>query len=206
METVFCPSCGTEVDETALFCPSCGQALEPADAIPPSQTPAPGPAAREGARAAAPEPPRAAPPPPPRPGNPAASRPPRESSGVTISFTTPLMLSGWLVGGGGALAALGAFIGLFDRVFNPIDALLLPAFLLLAAAVFLLAERVAGWPHIRIATLAVTLVGFGVAIDRIGFGIAGLGELLVFLGAGAAAIGAILAEIGLDQPLGAGRD
>jgi hypothetical protein len=51
-------------------------------------------------------------------------------------------------------------------------------------------------------TLVVVLLAFGMAIDRIMFGGAGIGELLFFLGAAAAAIGAILLELGRDQPLG----
>ena len=73
--------------------------------------------------------------------------------------------------------------------------------LAVAAAVFA-AARLPAFKHVRVATLAVVLVAFGVALDRLGFGAAGIGELLLFLGTAAAAIGALLLELGHDQPLG----
>ena len=45
-------------------------------------------------------------------------------------------------------------------------------------------------PHLRLATLSVALIGFGIALDRLGFGGAGIGELLLFLGTAAAGMGA----------------
>jgi hypothetical protein len=194
----FCPSCGTEVGESALFCPSCGHPIEVGAS--PAPGAGPGPGARPPSRAEAQPPPREPPPaestaPPEPPPGPPGARP-----GTTVTVTKPEMLSGWLVGGGAALAALGCFVGLFDRAFNPLDALLLPAFLLLAASVFLFAERAGGLSWLELATLAVAFVGFGVALDRIGFGVAGVAELLVFLGAGAACVGAALVQLGVDQP------
>ena len=116
-------------------------------------------------------------------------------------MTWPTTLSGWLIGIGVALAALGLLIGFVDRAFNPIDVLLLPALLIVAATVFF-STTLPKLPHLTLATLAVALVAFGVGLDRIGFGGAGMGELLLFLGAAAAAIGAIVLEVGHDQPLG----
>ncbi len=84
---------------------------------------------------------------------------------------------------------------------NPVELILLVALLAIAASVFL-ASNMPDIPNLRLATLAVVLIGFGVALDRIGFGGAGVGELLLFLGTGAAAIGAILLELGRDQPMG----
>jgi hypothetical protein len=200
--TRFCPNCGTEIDESALFCPSCGQPIE---ALPDE---APGDPGQPGAARAAPTarteahpggvepaagpwvPPGAAPPPEPSP-----------FSQVNVPVTMPVTLSAWLIGGGAALGALGALIGLFGGILNPVEFILLLALIGIVATVFF-SDNVPAIPHLRLATLAVLLVAFGVALDRIGFGTPGLGELLLFLGTGAASIGAILLELGYDQPLG----
>jgi len=113
----------------------------------------------------------------------------------------PVTLSAWLIGGGAAIAAVGVLIGLFGGFPNPIDLILLLMLIGIAATVFLSAN-VPAIPNLRLITLAVVLIGFGMALDRIGFGVAGIGELLLFLGTAAAAIGAILLELGRDQPLG----
>ncbi|HEX7195264.1 MAG TPA: hypothetical protein VF364_00365 [Candidatus Limnocylindria bacterium] len=112
----------------------------------------------------------------------------------------PLTLSGWLIGGGAAVAALGVLIGLFDSLL-PIDLVLLIALVAVAATVFF-SSTVPHISNLRLVTLVVVLLAFGMAIDRIMFAGAGIGELLFFLGAAAAAIGAILLELGRDQPLG----
>ena len=206
-----------------MFCPTCGQPIDQASetefpAAPawpeqPVEEVAPRPAVDDGspARFEEPtridEPPRSAegtgPPPPPQSA--AAPVPPAgERAGpppVNVPITMPVTLSAWLIGGGSALAALGIVIGLFGGSLNPIDLLLLLALIGIAATVFLSAN-VPHIPHLRLMTLAVVLIGFGVALDRIGFGAAGIGELLLFLGAAAAAIGAIILELGRDQPLG----
>jgi hypothetical protein len=112
------------------------------------------------------------------------------------------MLSAWLIGGGALLAAVGALINLFASVVNFADILLLVLMLAVAATVFF-ANNVPRFAYLRLATLVVALVGFGVALDRLGFGgSAGVGALLLFLGSAAASIGAILLELGRDQPLG----
>lgn len=113
----------------------------------------------------------------------------------------PVTLSAWLIGGGSAVAALGVVIGLFGGFLNPIDLLLLLVLIGIAATVFLSANAPA-IPHLRMITFAVVLIGFGMALDRIGLGVAGAGDLLLFLGTAAAAIGAIILELGRDQPLG----
>jgi hypothetical protein len=123
---------------------------------------------------------------------------------VNVPVTWPVMLSGWLIGGGALVAAIGTVIGLFDGGINPIDLLLVLLLVGIAATVFF-SGTVPDIPHLRLATLAVVLVAFGIGVDRIGFGFAGVGELLLFLGAAAAAIGAILLELGRDQPLGGPR-
>jgi hypothetical protein len=142
---------------------------------------------------------------------PAAAVPPARAgepgpapTSVNLPFTTPLTLSGWLIGGGSLLGALGMLISLFDGFVNPIELVMLVALLAIAATVFL-ADAIPDVPNLRLVTLAVVLVAFGVGLDRIGFGAAGVGELLLFLGAAAAAIGAIILELGRDQPMGITR-
>lgn len=120
---------------------------------------------------------------------------------VDLSLTMPVTLSGWLIGGGALMGAVGALIAAFDGLGTAIDVLLLIALLAVAASVFL-AERLPKLAQVRLITLVVVLVAFGVALDRLAFGRAGAGELLLFLGTAAAAIGAILLETGRDQPLG----
>lgn len=230
----FCGNCGTEVDETAVFCPTCGQPIDqaseteipaaPAWPDPPQQVAPPRPIDREPIEQAAPvdrvapadrdavepeprveDPTRveAAAPPPPPPAPVARDEPPRQPA-VNVPVTWPVMLSGWLIGGGAVLAALGTVVGLFGGPINPIDLLLVLLLLGIAVTVFF-SGSVPDIPFLRLATLAVVLVAFGIALDRIGFGRAGVGELLLLLGAAAAAIGAILLELGRDQPLGGPR-
>lgn len=152
----------------------------------------------------------AAPPPAPsapahREGGPDRPPPRADDAGsrrsVDLPITTPVMLSGWLIGIGTLLAALGILIGLFGNVISPIDVLLLLILLGISASVFF-SSKVPDVPHLKLITLAAVLVGFGMALDRIGSGGAGAGELLFFFGTAAAAIGAIIVELGRDQPLG----
>lgn len=219
MPSRYCPNCGTEVDETAVFCPTCGQAIDQSVemAMPPAPTwpePEPGPdpgpelqphAAQEPeagmpperAVARRPEARVAAAPPPAEPAD-AGDRP--APAGVNLPLTAPLTLSGWLIGGGAALGALGALIGLFDGFVSPVELILLVVLLAVAASVFLSAS-VPAIPNLRLVTLVVVLVAFGAAMDRLSFG-GGFATLLLFLGSAAAAIGAVLVEMGRDQPLG----
>jgi zinc-ribbon domain len=220
----YCPNCGTEVDETAVFCPTCGQAIDqvaetempaaPAwpDASEGSEAPPPPAAARAeapppqwAAEAVDPDrteqrvqtPPPAAPPPPAS----AASAGPS----VNVPLTMPVMLSGWLIGVGALVGALGIVIGIIDGGFlNVIDLVLLLGLIAISVAIFFSAS-LTSFPNLRLATLVVALIGFGVALDRIGFTGAGVGELLVFLGTAAAAMGVIIIELGRDQPLGPSR-
>jgi hypothetical protein len=208
----YCANCGTEVEDLAVFCPTCGQPIDqaseteipaapawpeqPSDEVgaqEPVQAAAP-PRFEEPTRTEVPPPPPAAAPVPPAPDRP--GRPP-----VNLPVTMPVTLSAWLIGGGAAVAALGVIIGLFGGVLNPIDLLLLLVLIGIAATVFFSAN-VPAIPHLRLITFSVVLIGFGMALDRIGFGGAGIGELLLFLGTAAAAIGAIILELGRDQPLG----
>ena len=138
------------------------------------------------------------PPQEPRADDPGAGDPARPV--VDLPITTPVTLSAWLIGIGAILGAAGALIGLFDSVGAAIDLLALVALLAVAATVFLSASLPA-IPHLRFITLAVVLVVFGVALDRLGIGRAGAGDLLLFLGSAAAVIGAVLLELGQDQPM-----
>ena len=124
---------------------------------------------------------------------------------MNVPVTTPLTLSG-LAGRAAApsLAALGALVGLFDGVLNPLELVLLVALLGIAATVFL-ETAMPEIPHLRLATLAILLVGLGVALDRLTSGRGRRGELLLFLGIAGASIGAILLQLGRDQPMGAAR-
>jgi hypothetical protein len=215
----YCPNCGTEVDDSAVFCPTCGQPIDQAAEIEipaapawPEPTPQAAPPPVDDAgwsrpeeatrveEAVPPAPVASAPTPapaaavPPEPAGPA--RPP-----VSLPVTMPVTLSAWLIGGGSALAGVGVLIGLFGGVRSPIDLLLLVVLIGIAATVFF-AAHVPAIPHLRLATLSVTLVAFGYALDRIAIGAAGAGELLLFLGVAAAGIGALILELGRDQPLG----
>lgn len=226
----YCANCGTEVEENAVFCPTCGQAIDqateteippapawpeaPADAVV-SATTEPGvpiESAVDEARAVRfeqptqleerPNPPADRPSPPP----PAVAPVPRAANGppsgpVNLPVTMPVTLSAWLIGGGAALAALGVLIGLFAGFLNPVDLVLLMALIAIAVTVFF-SGSVPHVPHLRLVTLVVVLIGFGMALDRLSVTRAGIGELLLFLGTAAAAIGAILLELGRDQPLG----
>ena len=221
----YCASCGTEVDETAVFCPTCGQPIDqavetdmpaapawpdPSDRAatpPPPVAPRADAPSREWAAGAAAAPdateqrPQPPPAPPPRSSAPAGSAGPS----MNVPFTMPVTVAGWLIGIGALIAALGILIGLFDNGFlNVIDLLLLVALIAISAAVFF-SSSLASVPNLRLATFVVALIGFGVALDRIGFTGAGVAELLLFLGAAAAAVGAIILELGHDQPLGPSR-
>ena len=226
--TRFCPNCGTEVDETAVFCPTCGQPVDqametempaapawPEAARPPAQEeyaaqepPPAAPPAAPPPRAPAAEPEmvseRVAPPPPPPAAAPRADPAPAAGSGLPVEVTTPLTLSGWLIGVGAALAAIGALISLFDGVRTVVDLLVLVAMAGVAISVFF-SSSMPAFGHVKLATLAIVLVAFGAAADRILAGVGGPGELLLFLGAAAAVIGAVLLEIGRDQPVGIAR-
>jgi hypothetical protein len=226
----FCGNCGTEVDETAVFCPTCGQPIDlaseteipaapawpdaPQEAGPPRVEPAAPPRwvaptdddvarVEDPTRVEAAPPPRPVPRHVPPPALPTAPEPPRQPA-LNVPVTWPVTMSGWLIGGGAGVAALGTVIGLFGRAINPIDLLLVLLLLGIAVTVFF-SGSIPHIPHLRLATLAVVLVAFGIGLDRIGFGFAGVGELLLFLGAAAAVIGAILLELGRDQPLGGPR-
>jgi hypothetical protein len=137
--------------------------------------------------------------PPPGSPAPARGRPGAPSAGLPV--TMPVTLSAWLIGGGAALAAVGALISVFDGFGTAIDVVALVLLALVAVSVFFSAT-IPTIPNLRLFTLAIVLVVFGIAVDRLGFGAAGAGELLLFLGTAAAVIGAFLLELGRDQPLG----
>jgi hypothetical protein len=227
MASRFCANCGTEVDESAIFCPTCGQPVDqaaetempaapawpeaPPDATPfrePAEPPgevgwAPPPAAVDEPTRVEERPATGAPIPPTAPAA-RAEAPRPESPRINLPVTMPVTLSAWLIGVGAAIAALGVLISLFDGFLNPVELILLIVLIAVAASVFFAANMPA-IPQLRLATLVVVLIGFGIALDRMAFGGAGIGELLLFLGTAAAAIGAIILELGRDQPMGTPR-
>ena len=218
----FCANCGTEVEDQAVFCPTCGQPIDQAaevsmpaapawpeqvaDERPPTAAVESSPAPRYEEPTRIEEPPRpaesaAAPPPPPPAAAPVPLAVDRPGPEINLPVTMPVTLSAWLIGGGAVVGALGVLVGLFGGFVNPVDLLLLVVLIGIAATVFLSAN-VPAIPHLRLVTLVSVMIGFGIALDRIGFGGAGVGELLFFLGTAAAGIGAIILELGRDQPLG----
>jgi hypothetical protein len=205
----YCPNCGTEVDETAVFCPTCGQAIDQAaetemPAAPawpePAAAPEGPPPSQQWEAAADPARTEDRPQtPPPPPGAAEASGP-----SVNVPLTLPVTLSGWLIGVGALIGGLGIVIGLFDGNLNVVELILLLALVAIAVAIFFSAS-LSAFPNLRLATLVASLIGFGIALDRLGSSGAGAGELLLFLGTAAAAMGAIILELGRDQPLGPSR-
>ncbi len=167
-------------------------------------------------RAAAP-PPRAAgaPPPvepptaPPPPAGPFPGAAGERSAGpqVELPITWPVTLSGWLIGGGTFVAAVGFLADMFGfrGAGNVVNVLFLLLLLGVAATVFLSASMPA-ISHLRLATLCVSFLALGIALDRLGFSFAGFGTLLVLLGAAAAAAGAVILELGRDQPMAGPMD
>jgi zinc-ribbon domain len=220
----FCPTCGQPIDQVAEAeipaAPAWPDSPRERSAPPDPEAAAPSPRAAERfedptrvepAPDAAPDDrwvaERTAPPPPPRAAAAAPptgeAAPPGQPGGIDLPITWPVTLSAWLIGGGALVGAVGLVVGMF-RVINAIDLLILLVLIAIAITVFFSAS-VPAYRYLRLATLVAVLIGFGIAIDRIGFGLAGIGELLLFLGTAAAAIGAILLEIGQDQPLGGTR-
>lgn len=200
-----CSSCGTDVDDSAVFCPSCGAPIEDQEDahVPPAPAwPDPKPDELTATRRGAP-PPRAdtAPRRSVRGGGPAPDRPGASSRMPSIPVTWPGTLSGWLIGAGAVVAALGLLIGFFQGLRSSVDVLLLLAFVVVAVTVFFSAT-VPSMPRAALVTMAVAFIGFGVALDRMSLGGAGFPELLVFMGTGAAAIGSVIVELGHDQPIG----
>jgi len=92
-----------------------------------------------------------------------------------------------------------AAIGLIATLDRAVSALLFLALLWIAASVFL-AERIPQIPYQRLATLAATLLGLGVALDRAGFTVRGW-DTAFLIGMLAAAGGALLLELGRDRPM-----
>ena len=223
---VFCPTCGQPIDESERQMPAApawpdsedaedlrdenprGEEREPDRS---QQAPAPADDAPTRIESRPPEPeserePEDRPAEERRPAVRSAAGVPQRRRGsarpqIDLPITAPVTLSGWLIGIGAGVAAIGIIISLVVGTLNAIDLLLLVALLAVTATVFLSA-RMPAVPHLRLVTLIVALITFGVALDRVGFRAGGVGELLLFLGSAAAAIGAVLLELGQDQPLG----
>ena len=152
-----------------------------------------------GDRSAAPPP--ASPPPPPAAAAPGGPDRPQQTQ-VDVPITWPVTMSGWLIGGGAVVAALGFLTELFALrgAGTAMSVIFLLLMLGLAATVFF-SSSVPAVPHLRLVTLGVGFAALGVALDRLGFNSAGIGTLLVLIGAGAACAGAVLAELGRDRPM-----
>jgi hypothetical protein len=175
-------SSGAELGASDAVAPRAVQAAEPGRM--PSSPPRP---SAPGSPA-----PRATPPAPGASSNPLAN----------VPFTAPVTLSGWLIGIGTALGALGALISLFDGAGAVVELLLLIALAAVALTVFF-SSALPAFGQLRLATLAIVFAALGAGADRLlSGGRAGPGELLLFLGAATAAIGVLLVELGRDQPLG----
>ncbi len=218
----FCPSCGraieperggAEDDQTAAIPPAPAWPAPPPAAAseqPPVPEAEPAPSDdRLREPAPMPPPPAAAAPPPPASPPPGATPPPGgtgpDRTGATqveLPITWPVTMSGWLIGAGSVVAAVGFLADMF--AFRGAGSAVSIIFLLLmlgvAATVFISAS-VPAIPHLRLATLCLAFVALGVALDRLGFNAAGFGTLLILLGAAAAAAGAVILELGRDRPM-----
>jgi len=195
MSERYCPNCGTGVDDDARFCPVCGQPIDPPEApisAAPTSTDEAADAAGEPEAAAEPEPPAEVPAPPP--AEPAVASPPADRGG-DLPFSVPTMLSGWLIGGGSLLAA----IGLAPSLGRALSVMLFVALLWLAASVFL-PDRLPDLPRERLVVLAVAFIGLGMALDRTGFDPRGW-ETTFLIGMLAVAGGALLVELDRDRPI-----
>ncbi|HET9878750.1 MAG TPA: zinc ribbon domain-containing protein [Candidatus Limnocylindria bacterium] len=150
---------------------------------------------------APPPPPPASPPPPPAAAAPGGPDRPQQTQ-VDVPITWPVTMSGWLIGGGAVVAALGFLTELFALrgAGTAMSVIFLLLMLGLAATVFF-SSSVPAVPHLRLVTLGVGFAALGVALDRLGFNSAGIGTLLVLIGAGAACAGAVIAELGRDRPM-----
>ena len=126
---------------------------------------------------------------------------------MELPITWPVTMSGWLIGGGSFVAAIGfvADMFAFRGAGNAMNVIFLLLMLGIAATVFLSAT-VPAIPHLRLATLCIVFAALGVALDRLGFSVAGFGTLLVLLGTAAAAAGAVILELGRDQPMAGPMD
>lgn len=170
MSERYCADCGTGVDDDARFCPVCGKPIDQPDAPePPAEVVAETPAA-------SPEPPPA-------------------ERGSDLPFTLPTMLSGWLIGGGSLLAA----IGLAPSLGRALSVILFVGLLWLAASVFL-PGRLPEVPRERLVVLAVAFIGLGMALDRTGFDPRGW-ETTFVIGMLSVAGGALLVELDRDRPI-----
>lgn len=120
---------------------------------------------------------------------------------VSVPFNAPVTLSGWLIGIGAAVAALGILLVLFTRIINPLDLLVLLLLIGIVATIFFSASLPA-IAHLRLAILVISAIALGMALYRVGFGATGPGAILFFVGTAAIVLGAVLVEIGRDRPLG----
>lgn len=207
------PGAGADADETSPIppAPAWPPSERPAAAVPegaePVEEPEEAPPADGGEEEgdAAPEEPAmqapapGAPPPtgPPPTGPPPAQPAPGQQGGSDLPFTVPVMLSGWLIGGGSGLAALA----LLPRLASVLNVLLFLALLWVTATVFL-ADRMPSFPQQRLGVLVVVMIATGTALDRSGFRVNVSSIFLVAILV--AAVGVLLVELGRDRPVQTG--
>ncbi len=210
-----CLHCGTEVDAEASFCPSCGRPLSD-EAQPPPPEPEPPATAESGLPPRDEEAPTAAwrspseevGSAPPTASQAAAERAGARDTEPPITFSWPTRLSSWLIGVGAVVGAFAMFLPWRDAaaytqawgLASGVNILFFLVLLWVAATVFL-ARSVPHFAFERLALLAVSLIGLGIGLDRIGLAGGAIGALLFFLAMLAATIGVLLVELDADRPL-----
>jgi hypothetical protein len=175
---------------------------EPATQSPPAPTSATDvPPWRRGAayRAASPPTPESTGPFPPRPG---ALRP----EGI---IRVPTTLSGWLIGSGALVGVVGMLLpwitlGTYTASWGLASGinLLFTLVLLAVLVVVFLPHLVPELPQRSLVLLAISLIGVGIGLDRLGLPVTGSGAMIFLIGMLACAAGAFLAQLGLDRAVG----
>jgi zinc-ribbon domain len=150
---------------------------------------------------------RAGTPPTPEPSQVAAPRPGAlRPEGI---LRPPETLAGWLIGIGafvGVVAMLlpwvvaGTYTGSWGLA-SGINLLFTIVLIAVLVAVFL-PHVVPAIPQRNLTLLAITLIGVGLGLDRLGLPLTGTGAMIFLIGMLAGATGAFLAQLGMDRPVG----